>query len=214
MPQLILDLKSTTDYAKENFFVSESNRKAWGIINQWPDWHSHCLIISGPKHCGKTHLAHIWQEVSNAAYIPSENAIDFISNNGNKNYIINGIESFSGRDNELFHIYNLVKEKGGYLFITSESPMSDLKLTLPDLRSRIKSSMEIYIDAPDDELLEMVISKIFSDKQLRVHKNVVKFIITHMERSFSATYELIEAIDLKSSQEKRNITIPFVKTIL
>ena len=57
--QLILKFPSKKAYLKEDFYVSESNEKAYDFVNAWPKWIKKILNIYGPSRSGKTHLASI-----------------------------------------------------------------------------------------------------------------------------------------------------------
>ena len=57
--QLILKFPKTKAYLKEDFYVSESNQKAYDFINIWPQWIKKIVNIFGPTGSGKTHLASI-----------------------------------------------------------------------------------------------------------------------------------------------------------
>ena len=57
--QLILKFPNTEAYLKEDFYVSESNQKAYDFINRWPKWIKKIVNIFGPSGSGKTHLTSI-----------------------------------------------------------------------------------------------------------------------------------------------------------
>ena len=44
--------------------------------------------------------------------------------------------------------------------------------------------------------------------------DVIKYIVSRMERSFRAAEKLADIIDEEALKQKKNITIPFVKTLL
>ena len=54
-------------YKQGDFPVADCNLAAVQWIDRWPDWPGPILVVSGPAGCGKTHLAHVWQERSGAA---------------------------------------------------------------------------------------------------------------------------------------------------
>ena len=70
------------------------------------------------------------------------------------------------------------------------------------------------IYAPDDDLLKSLIVKQFMDRGIMVSSDVVEFIVKNIDRNASSVKYLVEQADLLSFEEKRNITIPFIKKII
>ena len=59
--QLAFDLPLDPRYGREDFLVSPSNERAYGLIERWPDWpDTRARASTGPKGSGKSHLASIW----------------------------------------------------------------------------------------------------------------------------------------------------------
>ena len=67
--QLPLALAYRPALGMADFVIAPGNRDAVACIDRWPDWPSHALAIHGPKGSGKTHLAHVWQARSQAAFL-------------------------------------------------------------------------------------------------------------------------------------------------
>ena len=70
--QLIFDLPCRTVLGRGDFFVSQSNAIALSLIEDWQNWPNAKHTLSGPQGSGKTHLAHIWAEISNATIISAD----------------------------------------------------------------------------------------------------------------------------------------------
>lgn len=219
--QLPFDLGTNNAYEREDFFTSSSNAEALSWIDKWPEWGSpQVLVIIGSPASGKTHLSKIWQKETDAIEID----IKDIANNdyellniSKPNIVIDDINKIAGsKDAEeaLFHIYNIVKENQGSLLLTTDKPIKDCGFNLPDLNSRLRAAAATTILPPDEDLMTIMLTKIFSDKQLSVSPEVIKYITPRIERSFNAVRELAEKIDYKSLTDKKSITVPFVKSIL
>jgi chromosomal replication initiation ATPase DnaA len=197
----------------DDFIVSGSNSTAFNFITTWPNWESKTFLIYGPPACGKTHLARIWQNKSGASYITAN---DIYSENYSTadNYILENIESMHDEATFL-HFFNTMKEKGtGYLLMTAPSHPQHMGIRLPDLRSRLNAIPSAGVTQPDDELLRTIFVKQFADRQLKVEMDVINYIITRMERSFEALYKMVSTLDKQALKEKKNITIPFARSIL
>jgi len=207
LPQLPLQFESELDFAAENFITSPSNYEVVKWLEKWPKWPSHALIISGSKGCGKTHLAHIWQAKSQGEFIDVGNVANMAEIH---HAIIENIENIKDQK-KLLHIFNHVKEVGGFLLMTTGLKLSEISFSLPDLESRIKSSQYTRISQPDDELLKAMLVKNFSDRQLKISNEVLAFLLPRIKRSASGVAEIVAKLDKSSLKHKRNITIPFVK---
>ena len=212
MTQSLINFQNIPDNSEESFFRSGCNEVAFNMVTSWPEWDSFCLIISGPGQCGKTHLCNIWKDKSNAVFINNDKKLFDVNNLESKAYII---EDFMDMDEEsLFHIYNHVKNSSGFLLLTSRFSPAQWSFKLPDLQSRIMSEILVEVKEPDDELIESILMKQFSDRQLRVTKNVIDYMLPRMERSFLSISNLVNRLDRKSLEDGKNITIPFVRDVL
>ena len=231
--QLLLNWPVNEKFAQSNFLPAASNKKAVKWIDSWPNWQRgeeqfHCLIIYGPDGCGKTHLAHVWQKMSKAKIIAGDDLgkSDFISGD-QLVFIVEDVEPCSaklssannfvnnpGTQEALLHLFNWTKEQGGYILLTARERPKKWLISLEDLSSRLLASEASKIELPDDDLLKDIMIKQFSDRQITLSKDVIKYLITRTERSFDAVRNLVKDIDNLSMSEKKKITIPVVKRVL
>ena len=224
--QLSLNLKKKGIYEKDDFLVSSSNKEAYKLVNSWPEWRSRKIIIFGDSGTGKTHLSKIWQKNTSAIILNLNQLkkIKFESFFKKKNiFIIENISDFFDKINnkeknnlekQLLHFYNLIEEKKGYLLLTSLIAPKLWKISLPDLKSRILSSIAVKIKKPNDQLLSSVLIKLFVDKQILIDKKIIKFIVYRSERSFANLENIVNKIDKQSLITKKKINISFVKKLI
>jgi len=132
----------------------------------------------------------------------------------NKNVLIEDIDGNQINHHNLFHLINLIREIEGFLLLTSKISPTSLVTKIPDLNSRIRSFSPVKINKPDDYLLEIMILKIFSDKNIMVDEKVIKFLLKRVERSIPGISMLIQKINEKSLEEKRPITVPLVSEVI
>lgn len=221
--QLLLDWPIKEAFAQEDFLLSFSNEEAAKWIDKWPNWGSgdkvfHCLIIYGPAGCGKTHLCHVWQKISGAKTITLKdlNMSEFITGD-NFTFIVEDIKEELANpkyQEKLLHLYNWTKEQGGYLLLTAKKHPKKWNVELADLSSRLLASGTVKIKHPDDQLLQAVIIKQFSDRQIALPQETLNYIMKHADRSFSYIRKLIQDADQISFSEKKKITIPVVKRVI
>lgn len=212
MTQSLINFQNIPDNSEESFFLSGCNKNAFRMVNSWPDWESFCMIISGPGQCGKTHLCNIWKEKSNAVFINNDKQLFDVNNMNGAAYIVE--DFLDMKEESLFHIYNHIKNSSGFLLLTSRLSPVNWKFELPDLESRIMSEILVEVKEPDDELIVSILMKQFSDRQLRVTRNVIDYMLPRMERSFLSISDLVNRLDRRSLEDGKNITIPFVRDVL
>lgn len=201
----------------DDFIVSECNADALSMIEYWPEWSSNTVYIYGDKSCGKSHLASIWKNKSNAVIINNENIKIYNEQpkliKSTHCFIIDGVENISD-EVALFHLFNSIKESSGFLLLTSEKHPSAINWQLPDLESRINSVLTFFVGAPDDALIEILIAKSFADRQLQVEYNVISYLMKNIKRSFEDIFRTVERIDRLAIEKRSNITIPFIRSII
>jgi chromosomal replication initiation ATPase DnaA len=207
--QLCLDFPIKTKYFTEDFFISQANKKALEMLQQWPHWGNgfYSKIVIGS---GKTHLSYIWQNLSGAKRLSKNDLHDFYFDN--KALILENIETID--QESLLHLINVAQESQQYLLLNSSISPANLKLTLPDLRSRILSIPSVAIDSPDSDLLKAVLLKHLSDRNLQINAVAVDYIIPRIDRSFTKLIGLVNKLESFSKISKRSITIPLIKEAL
>ncbi len=105
----------------------------------------------------------------------------------------------------LFHLYNLMRERGGWLLLISENPPAHWRIALPDLASRLRAAPTVAVAPPDDELLGSIILKQLADRQLHAGAGVVHYLVQRMERSADAARHIVAALDRRALAERREI---------
>ena len=208
-------------YTKADFMVSECNVRALKAVELWPEWPFFALSIYGPKGSGKTHLAHIFEhnvslklnkpvnvEIVQASEIKTKKVVSLY--NTSPCLVVENVTSKIDEE-ALFHLYNLYQNEGGYILFTSVLPLSRINFNLPDLKSRLKMVPSIAILEPSDDMLEALIVKLFTDRQIVISSETLNYIIQNMERSFSYALKLVKCCDELSLSMKRAVNVPIVK---
>lgn len=203
-------------YRWENFFVSPGNSEVVELIRTWPNWPNHCVIVVGERFSGKTHLAHLWQRESQARIIYA-NQLDTKDLAAkimeNPNVILEDLEGGYCHES-LLNLYNLIRENQGSLLITTETSPASWAIELNDLKSRLLACPCIAIGKPDDSLLEALLLKRFSDRQLKVPGAVLSYLVKHIDRSYGGVERICDLLDQESLERKRGMTLPFVRELL
>lgn len=208
--QLILDFPVETAFGKSDFFRSPANALAIDVVEAWRNWPMNRLVLIGPEGSGKSHLAHIWADLSGADLYSSKGIealdADAVTQNAvcvEDAHLLGG--NMSGQT-ALFHIHNFALERGSPLMITGRGPVSGWGLTLPDLNSRLSSATTVALEPPDDALLAAVMVKQFADRQNVIAPDLIAYLVLRVERSFSAARDVAKALDAFALANKRPIT--------
>ncbi len=213
--QLLLDFGLKKNFNDHDYYVSDSNYFAFNLIDKWPKWEKRILNISGERFCGKTHLANIFKSKTSALFL-NENEVNddvFKKIKLHESIIVDGFSNII--DEKLtYSILNLVDQDSKYLLINSETPLGEMNFQLPDLASRSKNLLHAKIQPPNDDLIFAIILKNFSDRQIKLEKKIIEFIINRIDRSYGKISEFIYKIDEFSLKKKKPINLKTIKEIL
>ncbi len=206
--QLTLELAlPPPTYAREDFVVAGGNREALAWVDRWPDWPAPALAVSGPTGCGKTHLARIWAARAGASVVDGTDlegkSVADLSDMARASpaIVVEGADRAPER--ALFHLYNLMRERRGFLLLTSVLPPAHWSIALPDLASRLRAAPAVALVSPDDELLGSIILKQLGDRQLHAGAGVVQYLVSHM--AAEAARRVVAALDRRGLTEQRKI---------
>ncbi|WP_321340363.1 hypothetical protein [uncultured Cohaesibacter sp.] len=214
--QIPLRLPHEAALGREDFLRGPSNRAAFDMIDLWPNWPASWLLLAGPVGAGKSHLANIWQERSNArivsvAELNDADPTELVQSGA---IVIEDADSPERDDIALFHLLNAAREAGAFVLITARNWPESWGVGLPDLMSRLRLTTPVEIYEPDDELLRSVLVKLFADRQLSPDPSVIEYILMRMERSIGTALVIVDAIDRQALAQHRTITRPLVSVIL
>lgn len=117
-------------------------------------------------------------------------------------------------ENLLFSLWNFALQDNKYLLITSTNPISAYKFKLPDLKSRASSSLMISINLPSDDLISVILAKNFSDKQIKVEKKHIDYIIKRIDRSYEKISQFMSILDKYSLKKSNPFNLKLIKEVL
>ncbi len=216
MSQLIFKFPFKTKYYEKDYYVSSNNFSVYRLIESWPNWPDKWVNIFGPKGSGKTHLSNILKKKISSSQIFDAKDInnDKITSFEKLNCLI--IDDYENNIDEktLYSILNQSKQLNKFVVINSIIPIKDINFELKDLRSRAKSFVNFGIELPTDDLLRVIISKSFSDKQIEITPRISEYIIKNIERSYEKVFKFIKEIDDLSLSSGKSININLIKKVL
>jgi chromosomal replication initiation ATPase DnaA len=215
-PQLTLELAPEPGFERENFVVSGSNEQAYAMIELWPGWPDPILLILGPPGAGKSHLGAIWASIAKAGILSAASLaaanIEELAATGP--LLLEDADAIGEAEAQLFHLVNLMRERGTALLITAKVPPDAWALRTADLLSRLRLAPTVAIGPPDDALMRAVLVKLLIDRQLVIDTSVVGYIALRLERSLDAARSFIDALDREALARHRRISRAIAADVL
>jgi len=211
--QKVLNFKFDNSYNEKDFILDSSNEKALLFFNKFPNWENKLINLVGSEKSGKTFLLRILNKKNDFYYLNTfpENIEEF-------DRLFN-FERFLLDVNELdelkfFSILNHCIINDKFLVVTSLVPLTQLNLSLPDLKSRIKQFYILNIDIPSDQLIYSLILKFFSDNQVIIKKELIEFIVKKIDRSYPRINQFLVKLNDLSIERKKKIDFKLINEII
>jgi chromosomal replication initiation ATPase DnaA len=209
------------------FFVTPCNEHAYKVVHDVRAWIENRLIIAADHGAGKSHLATVWQDDTlavrcKASELKSESLPDFAHN---QHIIIEDIDyykpqqgynqiSSSDQEKNLLHLLNLCAQNKTYALMTSTLVPSRWPIQIADLLSRLQASTLVKIERPDDLIMRKLLTKFFVERQIVVNEKIINYLMTRLERSFSAIGKAVDHIDSYCLCEHKPLTITTIRSVL
>ena len=213
--QLIIKFDYEQNFKDDDFYVSNSNKHIFTLLNLWPKWEKNFLNINGEKFSGKTHLINIFIKKFKGIRFEASllNDKDLKTIKVYENIIV---ENLDEKINEklFYNLLNIIDLDNKFIIVTSKKPIVDINYSLTDLKSRTKNFLLQKIEKPDDELMFALILKNLSDRQISIDKKLIDFIIKRIDRSYSKIFDFIYKVDELSLKMKKPIDFKIIKEAL
>ena len=220
----------------DNFMVGESNELAYTAAKKIciQSAHYNPLFIYSPVGMGKTHLLNaIGVEVGNAKkvmFISAERFMYHFIRSIKSNemvkfkdffrmaniFIIDDIQFVSGKEamqEEFFHTFNSLMERGSQIVISSSKPPTELDRVQERIKSRLSGGLVIDIQPPDFNLKIKILKNKFEEIKLNFKENydlgdeVFEFLASEVTSSIR---ELVGALNRVLAFSKINTKSPTI----
>lgn len=216
--QQLFPFPVNADYNPEAFIVGAGVQEAYEMLTQAVPDTPYGFFLYGEPGSGKTHLAHVWQSTVGARFL----TVQEIGDTGfdpvawaETSVVLDEVITLSALAQEnLFHLLNALKKTGHKLLMISRQGLGRLSLELPDLSSRLKTLHVLTMKAPDEECVLALISKRFSDFNMRVDPKVPDFLAVRLPRSYEAIQQFVDVCVQEALAHKKKITVPMVSALL
>lgn len=228
-----------TSHTFESFIVGGSNQVAYSAclnVATQPQKAYKIVFIYGSTGLGKSHLlnaiGNCCVEQGRAAILTTgENFTnDFIKNVTNKTMakfkqkyrncevlLIDDIQFLAKSEkaqDEFFHTFNEIHDKGGYVVLASDKPPKQLNGFEDRLKSRFEWELCTDITPPELETKICIIKAKCDVEGIELSSNIVEYIAANMGDNIREIQSAIVSISAHSTMTGHEITLDFAKTII
>jgi chromosomal replication initiation ATPase DnaA len=206
--QLPLPFVHTPAYAACDFVAAPSNEEALTWLALAADWPGGRLALWGEAGTGKTHLLHRWAMQAGAALLgPGELGPGAVSDAPPATALAIDDADFAPEE-KLLHLLNASAEARLPVLLAGRTPPARWPVRLPDLASRLRATAAIRINPPDDQLLQALLARLISDRQLAVPEPAQAALLARLPRSPAALREAIARLDTLALAAGGRVTRP------
>ena len=199
------------------------------------------LYIYGGVGLGKTHLLNAiglkLQSENNVMFISAERFMYHFIKSIKKNdmvnfkdffrkssvFIIDDIQFIRGKEGlqeEFFHTFNSLMEKGSQIIISADRPPMKLDRVQERIKSRLAGGLTVDIDTPDFELKKKIIKKRIENIQSQfqekcnITEEVVDFMANESKTNIRELIGVLNRVVAFSRIHKKNLSIAECRNIL
>ncbi len=198
-------------YRAEEFCPAPSNAAARDWLARPEAWSNGRLILWGQAGCGKSHLLHLWA---------GERGAEIVEGAGLRGLVRPGAAmavddaELAPEPAALLHLLNAAAEAGAPVLLASRLPPARLGYKLADLTSRLRASESVEIRAPEDELLEALLTRLAAARQLNLPLQARNLLLLHLPRAPGAYREAIARLDRLAMDRGARVTRAMAAEVL
>lgn len=214
-------------------FQSESNQMVVQQLSHFLDHIAeenkkvHSFYLFGLTGVGKSHLLHASCTYADTLGITSlclsfseltQLSVDVLDGLENIDLVcLDDIQLIAGNkkwQQGVFDLYNRMIEQNKCLIITGDQSVAKLKISLPDLVSRLSWGLTEQLKPLSDGEKSFALQYRAQQRGLYISDEVASFLINRLSRDMTSLIAALEQLDQASIREQRRITIPFIKDVL
>lgn len=229
--QLILNVNLKDDATFENFFLQKGSENAVAVEvlqKQLLSQKNSFVYLWGGQGSGVSHLLQaschntLTQNLS-AQYLSLSEFLDYSPEELFKNLdvvsliCLDNIQAISGNmywEQQLFNLYNRIKDSSGSLLVGANCSARELPLNLPDLHSRLSSGSLFQLASLDDISKSKIIQFRALRRGMKITDDLAQFIIARSPREMNSLMNCLDILEKFSLQEKRKLSKPLIKSAL
>lgn len=180
-------------FTAADFIEAPSNAAARAALDAPDDWVNRRLILWGEAGSGKSHLATLWAERWAAPVLHAPYLREPASPDGTP-LLIEDIDA-AADPFALFATIERAATARAPLLMTCRTPPARLAIEPPDLASRLRASLTIQIELAEPALLEALLMRLASARQMSLSPALGQFLLTRLPRRPAVLREAIARLD-------------------
>jgi DnaA family protein len=224
--QMTLNVRLRDDATFDNFLVLPATRTVVAALRALADGRGEWLTyLHGAGDCGRSHLlqAGCHAAGADALYLPLrvlreyDPAVVLEGVSERPLLCLDDIDAVIGErvwEEALFHLLNRCREGGSRLLISAAAPPRGLACELPDLQSRLTWGVVFGLPSVDDATRAAILRFRAERRGLVLSPEVAAYILARAERSLDGLLQLLATLDEASLQQRRKLSLKFVKQTL
>lgn len=110
----------------------------------------------------------------------------------------------------VFDLYNMLRQKGGWLIASGDRPPADLPLR-EDLRTRLGSCVVLQVHALSEPEKRAALRQHAAVRGLPLAEDILDYLLTRYARDMGSQIAVIDALDRLSLQAKRPVSLPLLR---
>ena len=182
-------------FTRAGFLISASNAAALEAISRPQAWPAHAFALIGPAGCGKSHLASVWAGERGGAVLTGPTlTLEAAAGVAAPAVALDDADQ-TPDPAALFHLWNLIAQRGGKLLLVGTTPPATWATPLADLASRLGALAWTEIAPPDDALLEAMLVRLAQARHMRLDRRIVAYAVLRVERSYRGVQRFVAALD-------------------
>lgn len=211
----------------DNFYTAEENLAPLAYLREMTQGNNRerCIYLHGTSGVGLSHLLYatchaVQQQGQTAVYLPLKKLMSPAVLDGMENLSLicwDDVASIAGDrvwEEALFHCYNRAQMAGTRLLIASHIPPAQISWALPDLGSRLASSIVFAIQPLSDSQKIRTLQERAKKRGFDLSDKVGRYLLNHCSRDMHTLFATLEKLDHFSLAEQRYLTVPFVRKVL
>ncbi len=130
---------------------------------------------------------------------------------------LDDIEAIAGQqawEEALFHLYNRMQSSGAQLVVSANTAPQGLRLSLPDLITRLGWGLVFQLNELNDALKMEALQARAQAIGMILSDEVARYLFSRTRRDMHSLFSLLEALDHATLVAQRRLTIPFLKEFL
>jgi DnaA family protein len=186
----------------------------------------HSVYLCGSAGTGKTHLLQaaaleVNRQGRLAVYLPLADLSDYppdaLDDLENADLVcLDDIHKIAGQpewEKRIFSLFNLLRDKNGYLLVSGKDLPQRIGLQLNDLISRLSWGGVFALQPLEDEEKIQALQQHALSRGLNLPANAARYLLQYCPRDMKCLLQWLDRIDYAALAAKRRITLPLVREL-